>query len=236
MSESAGYNERLFEGRGLRQYLHSARFHWVCGAMVRNAISADTIVEVGCFDGKLLDWLPAFPSRYVGIDANWEGGLNIARRRFEGDERVTLIETSDPNVMKSLGRDFDMAVSMETLEHVPPEILGDYLKNIAASTAGYALFTVPNEKGLVFGAKWLFKKLIHGDAEKYTFSELVNAVLGRMDKVARCQHKGFDYSAFVREVEQDFDVVSVESIPFRGLPLWLSFGVGVVAKPLRSLE
>ncbi|HEY7986877.1 MAG TPA: hypothetical protein VIE17_08145 [Methylophilaceae bacterium] len=88
---------------------------------------------------------------------------------------------------------FNIAVTMETLEHVPPQMVDAYLRKIAEHLEGYFFVTVPNEKGIVFLAKWLAKKILSKDAESYSISELANATLGRMDLVARREHKGFDH-------------------------------------------
>ena len=120
---------------------------------------------------------------------------------------------------------------METLEHLSPQLIDGYLRKLARQTRHYILITVPNEKGLVFLSKWLVKKLIIGDALDYTFSELANATLGRMHKVRRSEHKGFDYDCLIaKEVAVYFDVSSISGYPFRLLPTSLCFGVGIVGR------
>ncbi|MFL9922566.1 methyltransferase domain-containing protein [Paraburkholderia fungorum] len=232
VQEGFGYNERLFSG-GFRSYLHLARFEWVSGQIKKLSLSARTVLELGCFDGKLIDFLPTEPTRYVGYDANWEGGLDIARERWGTKPNLVFKEVSTPDQMNlQLSDRFDVAVSMETLEHVPPALVDGYLEQIARHLDGYLFVTVPNEKGPLFLAKWTVKKLFSKSAEHYSLSELVNASLGRMDRVARNDHKGFDYSKLVRQLEKYFDVVAVSGHPFGSvLPCWCCFSIGIVAKP-----
>jgi cyclopropane fatty-acyl-phospholipid synthase-like methyltransferase len=233
-SVPAGYNERLFAGRGLRSWLHNARFHWFRGVVDRLSIRGERVLEIGCFDAKLIDWLPGKPVHYVGVDANWEKGLDLARRRYAGDPGVVLIEAASPDFAAVDAGGFDLGVSMETLEHVPPEQVAGYLDRLANDVAGYLVITVPNEKGPVFAAKWLAKKLLYRDAEHYSLAEFANALLGRMARVGRNQHKGFDYADLIEQVQARCDVLLVEAIPFRRLPLALAFGVGIVARTRRA--
>lgn len=229
------YNERLFGGRSLRTYLHSARFVWFQDVLKRRRLSARRVVELGCFDGKLLDWMPTFPDHYLGVDANWEKGLDLARERFAGDARVRLIETSDPAAVTHEGPPFDLGVSMESLEHVPSTLVVPYLARLAQLVRGHVLLTVPNELGAVFAAKWLVKRLRFQDAEAYSPREFVDQVRGHTWNVARRDHKGFDYRALLVDVASYFDVLAVESIPFRHAPLAAAFGVGIIARS-KNLE
>lgn len=225
-----GYNERLFSG-GVRARLHLARFHWVREKLAQYECPSRSILELGCFDGKLIDFLPAKPSRYVGFDADWEGGLELAAQKWAAYPQYVFHKAFEPRDMRLDGHaPFDLAVSMETLEHVPPELVDGYLGKIAEHLDGLLLITVPNEKGVVFLAKWMAKKLLSSDAEPYSASEIVNATLGRMQRVARHEHKGFDYERLVCEVERHFDIIEVSGHPLGFLPRSLCFGIGIVAR------
>jgi hypothetical protein len=100
---------------------------------------------------------------------------------------------------------------------------------MAKVTTGWFIATVPNEKGPVFLAKYATKRLF-GDYFHYRPSEVLAAFLGRMDRVRRDDHKGFDYEAVVRLIGKHFDLVEVSPYPFRRLPRWTGFGIGIVAK------
>jgi 2-polyprenyl-3-methyl-5-hydroxy-6-metoxy-1,4-benzoquinol methylase len=225
-----GYNERLFSG-GLRSKLHFARFQWFLSEVTRRTCQTDSVLELGCFDGKLIDFLPNKPSRYIGFDANWEGGLDLAKARWADAPNYFFHQASSPDEMR-LNRDdvFSIAVAMETLEHVPPQMVDGYLQKISQHLDGYFFVTVPNEKGIVFLAKWLVKKFLSKDGEHYTLSELTNATLGRMDLVARREHKGFDYGLLVENIEKYFDVIDISGHPLGFLPHPFCFSIGIVAK------
>lgn len=225
-----GYNDRLFSG-GIRSKLHFARFRWFLSEVTRRNCLTESILELGCFDGKLIDFIPNKPSRYIGFDANWEGGLDIAKAKWTDAPNFFFFQASSPDEMNLTSIDvFNIAVAMETLEHVPPQMVDGYLQKIAQHLRGYFFITIPNEKGIILLVKWLAKKILSKDAEHYTFSELVNATLGRMDLVDRREHKGFDYEALIKNIEKYFDVIDVSGHPLGFLPRSLCFGIGIVAK------
>lgn len=230
IKDGYGYNERLFSG-GLRGKLHLARFHWFLSAVKSQNCRTDSVLELGCFDGKLLDYISNKPLRYVGFDANWEGGLDIAKEKWANDTNYLFFKATAPDDIHLDRSDmFNIGVAMETLEHVPPQLVDGFIRKIAQHVDGYFFVTVPNEKGVFFLVKWLFKKLFSKDADTYTLTELVNATLGRMERVSRQDHKGFDYKKLIVEIEKYFDVRAVSGFPFRFLPCWLCFSIGIVAK------
>ena len=231
MADGYGYNERLFNG-GIRSYFHWARFRWLQQNIRTRGCKTGTMIEIGCFDGKAIKFLPVAPKRYLGFDANWEGGLDIARKIWREHSNYEFLNASTPGDLQ-IGPDerFDIAVSMETLEHIPPEMLDEYLDKIAQHLDGLFFVTVPNEKGLVFLLKWAVKRILSRDGYRYTWAELINATLGRMDRVARDQHKGFDFNALVQQLSKHFKVLEVSGHPMSFLPKSLCFSIGIVAAP-----
>lgn len=228
--DEAGYNERLFSG-GFRTWLHLARFQWVADKVTRLNCPCDAVLELGCFDGKLIDFLPQKPQRYKGFDANWEGGLDQAREKWKNNPDYSFYKAElleDINLEEN--ERFNLAFMMETLEHLPPDLVDPYLQKIARHLDGYFFITVPNEKGINFLLKWTTKRLFSKDYEKYSSAEVFYAVTGKMGLIARSEHKGFDYSSLVRQVAQYFDVIEVSGHPFSFLPTSICYGIGIVAK------
>lgn len=95
---------------------------------------------------------------------------------------------------------------------------------------GWFFATVPNEKGAVFLSKWLAKKMLRAGTEPYALSELINATLGRTDRIARREHKGFDWRTLVRQVAAHFEVVRASGLPVEFPPRSLCLTIGIVAK------
>lgn len=219
--ERTTYNDRLFS-RGLRAQLHLARFHWV--QKIAKVTAHDSVLELGCFDGRLLDYIK--PHRYVGLDAGWEGGIEEAIIRYEGDRSRTFLKTTDPASLAGYpAHSFDLGVALETLEHMPDDILDAYLAQVQRTCLRF-LVTVPNEKGPVFLAKWMAKKVLlrEGSSERYSYGELFNATLGRMHRVERREHKGFDYAMLSRQLSERFVIEKTVGLPWG--PPYLAFSVG----------
>jgi 2-polyprenyl-3-methyl-5-hydroxy-6-metoxy-1,4-benzoquinol methylase len=223
-----GYNERLFSS-GLRKRLHQARFLWIQKKVRELPSSPARVIEIGCFDGKVLDFFPTEPRYYVGYDADWENALSLAREKWKEHPNYHFRYCTTPEEM-SLGLDrFDLAIAMETLEHVPDDSVELYLEKLAEVTDGYVFITAPNEKGPVFFLKYLVK-LLFGEVERHSFSEFIDATLGRMDRIKRGHHKGFDYARLIARVARHFDIVEVTGLPLGALPAGLNFTIGIVAR------
>ena len=226
----AGYNERLFSD-DLRGRLHGSRFLWLRESIRRAKAPCRRVLELGCFDGRAIRSLRQHPESYLGLDANWEGGVDLGRLHWKHDPNIRFELCSTPGEFQShvKGDTFDTSLSLETLEHIPPAMLEPFVREIASATTGFFFVTVPNEKGPVFLAKYIVKRLF-GDYFRYRPIEVWGAFVGRMDLVERDDHKGFDYEEVIRLLKVYFDVVEVSGYPFRWLPKWLNFGVGIVAR------
>ena len=223
------YNTRLFSS-GIRRYLHLSRFYWLAHRLTQLNGVCSSVVELGCFDGKVLDFLPTPPLRYVGFDANWEGGLELARERWGHIPQYTFRRCQNPDELELSEPLYDLAICMDTLEHVRPHDAESYIAALTRAAQSYIVVTVPNEKGLVFLSKYLMKRLWIGRARPYTLSEICYATLGRLDRVARNEHKGFDYASIIRIMAQYSRIVHVSGYPFSWLPVNMNFGVGIVGK------
>lgn len=225
-----GYNERLFRG-GLRRFLHMGRFVWLERRLARFDPDVRTVVELGCYDGRVLEHLPRAPERYVGYDANWEGGLDLARAKW-GDHHEREFRHAESAADIDLTERFDVGVCMETLEHLPEALVDDYIDALAAIVRQRLYVTLPNEMGIPFIAKHAYHAL-SGGGEPYTPLEVINAALGRLDRVKRHDHKGFDYRDMIRRIERRFVIDSIEGQPVPELPACVSMGVSIIARPRR---
>jgi hypothetical protein len=73
------YNKRLFTG--LRGRLHRLRYQWLVERLRTLESESVSLVELGCYDAKTIQFLDEAGirvARYLGLDANWEKGLDLA--------------------------------------------------------------------------------------------------------------------------------------------------------------
>ena len=230
------YSEQLF-GKGIYSRHHLGRFEWLHRKFDALAGEAGiSVLEVGCHDGRTLGYIPRRVRRYAGFDAGWGGGLERGRRKFSAEKTYTFTESTEPRDVASLDERFDFIICMETLEHLDQPVVEGYIRAFAEKSNGHLLITVPNEKGLALLVKATGSRVLKIERYyPYTVAEFFWGLLGKLDRVRRSEHKGFDYARLVGLIKQHFKYVSVEGIgPFR-LPPSLSLTIGIVAaqKPIR---
>jgi len=227
----SSYNDRLF-GKGIRRKLHMGRYEWLLKQMDRLNCTEGSMLELGCFDAKTLDFLPVRPTYYRGYDANWENGLEIGREKWKGEKNIDLIECQTASEMEVDPEAFDISVSLETMEHIFTKDIEAYVEKLAFATKKYCFISVPNEKGPLFLTKHLVKKVMNNHQEDYSLSEYYHATVGNLNKVERNEggHKGFDYSVLAALVGKHFNSVEVMGIPFNNIPASLNFSVGIIGK------
>jgi hypothetical protein len=230
----ATYNERLFDGKSFRSKLHYARYEWVNAWIDKWNLEPYSMLELGCYDGKTIDFLNNKPTIYAGYDANWEGGLDIAKTKWSEQTSYSFHTCEKPNDFSNNHLLYDVSVCLETLEHLPAADLEDYIKLLSIKTTKYCLISVPNEKGPVLFFKHIFKNLTQskGQTESYSIKELLYGSIGRLDKVKRidCGHKGFDYDALENLLSKYFHILKKEAIPYSSIPHPLGFNIGFVLK------
>lgn len=232
--DARNYNERLFASSPLRRRYHEARFRWLAHTFRRLGCVPDSVLELGCFDGRAIGYLPRVPARYIGCDANWEGGLDLAREAWRGNAGIEFRECRCADDVRLGGETFDAVICMDTLEHIAPAALPDFVELLSRAARKHVLVTVPNEKGIAFAAKYLLRAVLGGN-ESYTLREAVDAALCRLDRVARREHKGFDYAEVVTLLGRRLRIESLSGIPFAILPPSMNASIGIVGMPGPSI-
>jgi len=219
------YNERLFK-KGFRKSIHLARFKWLKKKCNEYDVCCDTVVELGCFDARSIDYLPKLPSMYFGFDAGWEDGIKDAVEKYKN---YSFLISSSPDDIKKI-KNASLVLSLETLEHIEPDLLEAYfsvMRDVMANDA-YFIITVPNEKGIIFLLKYILKILYYGGVTNYSFKEIVAATTGRMAFVERNNHKGFDWQAMAKKLKIYFKVIKIEGIQADWLPPSLNVNIGII--------
>ena len=223
-STKVGYNKRLFESGYARRYVHLSRFRWLAGVTNGRVLRSDTVLDLGCFDGRSSQYIPK-PLKYIGLDASWEQPTSL----FESE--INEFKYCDnPEDFKAHLKQVDVFVSLETLEHLNENILPKYLEILSESDIKTGFISVPNEIGLVFLVKQIVKRIFFGNEWNYTAKEFFYQFLGLVHKVERNQHKGFSYRNLYKELGSLFNV-KMTSIHGRYWPLFLSSQIGFIITP-----
>lgn len=247
-----GYVSEYSLGRSCFRFLyalhHAQRFQWLQKKVASARKSNVSILEIGCNDATSLSYVPVPVERYIGFDAGWHSGwkdgkaygLEAARRRYMGAEKIEFHRSHDHCDVAALGESFDFAFVLETFEYLETSQLESYVSTLAEKVRpdGRVISTMPNEKGIPFLLKHIGSYLSGVRRSHYTAHELMQAVLGRMDRVPRMERsrKGFDYDCMAGLVERYFRYVRLEPVGASFMPLSLNLDIGMVAShtPLDS--
>lgn len=225
---SESYNNRLFKNP-VRRYLHLSRFYWLRNSLSNYNPSFESVIELGCYDGRAIDFLPNTPNTYYGFDRDWEGGLTNAKEKYQNEENFKFVHCESPDKMQ-LPADsvFSFGICMETLEHLSNSDLNGYLMILSKHVKGPVFITVPNEIGIFFGAKFLIKAIFFRERHNYSIFEFLMQLLGKSEHVTRLEHKGFNHKYLRKELLKYFIIDSEVGIPFKYLPKSLNSQIGWV--------
>ncbi|MDW7760740.1 MAG: hypothetical protein SCM96_08895 [Acidobacteriota bacterium] len=215
---------------GWQSLYHRRRFVWILNKLRPYDLSAMRIIELGCFDAKLLNVLPQKPGYYLGLDAGYENAVLAAARFHCGDDRIDIRLSTRPEDIPD--ERFDFGIAMETFEHIRPDLVEDYIARLAQVVGRELFVTIPVERGFQFLIATSVR-LINRDLKKHTSAEFWNSLRGRPDLVVRDEHKGFDDRGFIRRLSRRFEIRSVESLLG---PSWLglNLGLAIAAVPRES--
>jgi hypothetical protein len=228
MNFKKNYNERLFNG--WQSIYHLRRFRWLRKQLENYAGDYLSIVELGCFDARTIEFIPPEKlEKYLGLDANWEKGLDLAKERYKNNEKINLHYCAKPEDIPLENYKYNIGISLETLEHIPQDLVEPFLSRLASVIDGYFFITIPVERGFSLLVATIIR-FFNQTWEPYGFFEWFNAFFGRMHKVKRREHKGFDDRLFTHQVAKYFDIVKTEGIFFNTPWASLNLGIGIIAK------
>lgn len=139
-----GYYDRVFQrGKGSQWYWHFVRFRNVDEALPGNV---NRILDLGCGPGTFLGRSSISFERALGIDLA-PAQIEYARSRYGRSD----LEFAVQDVMTLDGVDyFDAIVSIEVIEHLPPDKTRSFLSRILSllRPGGVLVLTTPNYRSL----------------------------------------------------------------------------------------
>lgn len=107
-------------------------------------IEFNSLLDVGCGDGRFIcEAMNYFPHKeFLGIDYSERAILMAKAMCVQASYMVGDITNA-----KLFDRQFDVIVSIETLEHIPFELTGDFVQGLASHLKddGYVLLTIPSD-------------------------------------------------------------------------------------------
>ncbi len=150
-----GYYDQVYRrGRGVQWFWHHHRL-----ARVEAKIPADcrSLLDLGCGPGTFLGNLGRPIERALGIDLA-EPQIAYAREHYsrKGFEfRVADVRDA------ALEGGFDTVVSIEVIEHLPPEQVGGFLRDAytVLRPGGHLILTTPNAKSHWPLLEWLVSQI-----------------------------------------------------------------------------
>lgn len=235
-------SSRLGFFKALYTFHHAHRFEWLRRKLSSLPKESISVLELGCADARSLDYVPRHVNRYYGLDAGWRSGvrdgqafgLEAAKRRFADRKAFTFRQSTHHSDLGVIQGKFDVEIVLETFEYLEVRQLESYIELLARKleNGGNLLSTMPNEKGLPLLVKALGARLSGVPRSEYTSAEFFNALLGRLDRVPRCERgrKGFDYEKVANIARKYFPFVHLEPVGGGGLlPRTLSPNIGLIA-------
>jgi hypothetical protein len=232
--------------RRLYSFHHAQRFEWLRKKIAFLEKQSVSVLELGCADARSLDYVPVRVDRYLGFDAGWRSGwqngeacgLDAARERYGYRHNFSFVQSVSYTDLQRVPETFDLGIVMETFEYLDTHQLESYVATLAEKidVNGCILSTMPNEKGFPLLVKAIGSKLSGVRRSKYTLSQFLNALVGRLDRVPRAERsrKGFDYGQIAALAARYFRYVHLEAVGAPGLPTFLSPNIGLIAshKPI----
>ena len=186
-----------YHGRDLESMsLAENYYRWMLGEFT--PFIGKEILEVGAGSGSLTDRLLTFnPTRIMSFEPS-ENMFPLLQKRFSGhavvETRGTYLAESAPELREQ----FDTAIYVNVLEHVPDDAAEMRLVFDALKPGGHVLIFVPALPWLFGSADELF-----GHFRRYTKESLAKAFAGLDIEVLRCRY---------------FDIMGI-------LPWWMTFVV-----------
>lgn len=133
---------------------------WPNKKLQQHSVQYSSAIELGCYDGKSINYLTYPPEKYEGYDANWEDGLGLFKIQWVNKPNYQAHLSHSINDFNNENQKFDLAICMETLEYLPRKDILLYLEKLSTSCNNYAIITVPNEIGILFFIKHICKSIL----------------------------------------------------------------------------
>lgn len=238
LEKNQTYYEKNQNFNPVVRWLHSIRYKYLIEIfdklIFENPNKKLKVVDIGCAHAKTFEILNNdYEIEYVGIEIDVHF-FETAKFRYGSYPNFRIINDSIENHYREL-EGVDLVISLETLEHIPENIVVRLIEKIGLAKPKYFLCSVPNEIGPIIWIKNI-GSLIMGYMrhKEYKWSETLYAGLYKLDKVEvhGTGHKGFDWRWLAQTIRHNMKITDTFSSPFRWLPK--TFSVSVIFISCRS--
>lgn len=221
----------------LVNFLHSIRYRHLINLFKDFSKTArDTpikVIEIGCAHAKTFALLNQhFPIDYLGIELDARF-VETAKARYAAHHNFRIIHGSITDHFAAL-ENADIILALETLEHIPENLVVRVVEQIAMAKPKAFICSVPNEVGPIVWIKNMGSFVMgYMRHKEYKWSETFLAGFFKLDKIDRhgTGHKGFDWRWLAQTIRHNLKIRKTFSTPFSWLPKTFSFSVIFVCLP-----
>ena len=189
------------------------------------------VVEIGCAFGKSFEVLNRVSCdfTYHGIEIR-QDFVDIAIERY-GTYANFDIHCCSVSDAFDLFSGADLIIGLETLEHIPENLVVKTLEAIRKSDFKYCYFTVPNEVGPAIIIKNIGSMVMGYIRHKeYTWTQTLHAGMYRLDVLPRhtTAHIGFDWRWLAQSIRHNMVISQRTKSPFKWIPSCVSPSIGFI--------
>jgi len=238
--QSLDYYEKRQAFNSIIAWVHSLRYRSISKVFESYSKQKDgpiRVVDIGCSHAKIFSVLnKRFNIHYTGLDPRSDF-VAIARARYQQHQNFEIIHGLIQDHYQKL-QGVDMVIALETLEHIPENIVVRIVEEIAAAKPNLFVCSVPVEIGPAVWMKnfgsFLMRYLRH---REYSLRETFWAGLYQLDKIPPhdTRHKGFDWRWLAQTIRHHFHIRKRWNLPIKFLPAAFSSSVFFIAE-VRSLQ
>jgi 2-polyprenyl-3-methyl-5-hydroxy-6-metoxy-1,4-benzoquinol methylase len=187
------YDEVLRGGNPIQRSWHAQKFERVIDCLPKG--KGQSVLDIGCFSGSFLSLLPEdWFSRQLGVDI-LKDQIQYAEDKYGSPHRAFRL-IPEIAKLRDLGERFDCVTSIEVIEHLQPEVVGELLGNAARllKENGKLILTTPN-----YASTWPLLEMILNRVSEVSYEEQHITKFNYFTAVAKLRR-------IYPELDRDFEV------------------------------
>jgi SAM-dependent methyltransferase len=217
----------------ITSFFHNVRYRHLIKFFERfPANKAIKVVDIGCAHAKTFCLLKdRFSIAYIGIEPS-ELGV-YAYQRYSSHKNFRIINGLVEDHFLEL-KEADVILALETLEHIPENIVVRIIEQISLTKSKNFICSVPNEIGPIVWVKNIASLLMgYIRHTEYTWRETFFAGIYKLDRIEAHTngHKGFDWRWLAQTLRHNMVICKTYSSPVSWLPKILSPSLFFICRP-----